>query len=139
MVRPPTPTALSRDRRAARGRRPSRPTGGGAGTIVAAGAFGFIVSATIAGGIAWSSGCRGEAPPAPATDLSERTTSLPAPPPASTSVVAALPDGGTPHEAVAPDDKPYTGPLIGALAMQTPIYPTPEFTKEKLGYIRLGG
>jgi hypothetical protein len=40
---------------------------------------------------------------------------------------------------VVPPEKPYTGPLLGALALQTPVYPTMEFSKRRLGYIRLGG
>jgi hypothetical protein len=36
-------------------------------------------------------------------------------------------------------DKPYTGPLLGALMLQTAIFPRPEFSKKQLGYIRLGG
>ncbi|HVK69919.1 MAG TPA: L,D-transpeptidase family protein, partial [Polyangium sp.] len=41
--------------------------------------------------------------------------------------------------AVAEAEKPYTGPLLGALAVQTPVYPTMESSKKRLGYIRLGG
>jgi hypothetical protein len=36
-------------------------------------------------------------------------------------------------------DKPYTGPLLGALMLQTAIFSRPEFSKKQLGYIRLGG
>lgn len=36
-------------------------------------------------------------------------------------------------------DAPYDGPLLGAMAFQTPIYPEPRFSDERLGYIRQGG
>lgn len=36
-------------------------------------------------------------------------------------------------------EKPYNGPLLGAMALQTPIYPSMEFSKKRLGYIRHGG
>jgi lipoprotein-anchoring transpeptidase ErfK/SrfK len=115
---------------------------------------GFVVAAGIAGAIAWASGCRGEAPPpGPSTDRPGRSSFLPAPPPpsatakasasATTSIAAPEPkDAGAPvaaADAGAPAEKPYSGPLLGALALQTPIYATPEPSKKRLGYIRLGG
>lgn len=36
-------------------------------------------------------------------------------------------------------DAPYDGPLLGAMAHQTPVYPEPRFSDERLGYIRQGG
>jgi hypothetical protein len=52
---------------------------------------------------------------------------------------AGAPDAEAAAAAEPPPDKPYTGPLLGALALQTPVYPTMEFSKRRLGYIRLGG
>lgn len=122
------------------------------GSTLLASGLGFAVAASLAGAVAWSSGCRGEPPPGASTDKPSRVSPLPAPPspsakattsPATTAVASAPLDAGAPDaeaQAAAPEpEKPYTGPLLGALALQTPIYPTMEFSKKRLGYIRLGG
>jgi hypothetical protein len=114
--------------------------------------MGFTLVAGIAGVIFWASGCRGDAPPGASTDKPSRTNHLPQPqatttttPSASARVaVAQAPaaDAGTDADsdaAVAEVEPPYTGPLLGALAMQTPVYPTMEMGNKRLGYIRLGG
>lgn len=115
--------------------------------------MGFTLVAGIAGVIFWASGCRGDAPPGASTDKPARTNHLPQPqatttttPSASARVaVAQTPtaaDAGTDADsdaAVAEVEPPYTGPLLGALAMQTPVYPTMEMGNKRLGYIRLGG
>lgn len=45
-----------------------------------------------------------------------------------------------PSSATAPVvDASYSGPLLGAMAIQTPIYPEMRFSDERLGYIRQGG
>src|SRR5262245_14320767 len=100
------------------------------GTLLAS-AIGFAAAASIAGGIAWSSGCRGESPPGASADAPPRTSHLAAPTATARADVttsgstepaprAARDDAGAPPA----NDKPYTGPLLGALALQTPIYPT---------------
>jgi len=111
---------------------------------VLASVLGFGAAAVIAGVLLWS-GCGGEPPPGASTDRPPRVTYLPPPtgsvtaaPPTASVHVAEAPDAGADAEAVA-DDKPYTGPLLGALAIQTPVYAAMKFTKERLGYIRLGG
>ncbi len=133
-------------------RPPSPPPGASTASTLLGSVAGFVVAAGLAGGIAWASGCRSEAPPpGPSTDRPGRSSSLPAPPPsaasarasATASVAAPDPkDAGASvaaSDAGAPAEKPYAGPLLGALALQTPIYPTPEQSKKRLGYIRLGG
>jgi hypothetical protein len=126
------------------------------GSTALASAFGFVAAAGIAGAIAWASGCHGDAPPGASVDRPSRTNSLPAPPPAKAAnakaparagsqpspAVAEVPDAGVAEPAPAApvvEEKPYTGPLLGALAVQTPVYPKMEFGKKRLGYIRLGG
>ncbi|MRG90576.1 L,D-transpeptidase family protein [Polyangium spumosum] len=118
-----------------------------------ASAFGFAVAAGLAGAVAWASGCHGDAPPGASVDKPARASQLPAPPPttppaprSSARVAAATPadaqDAGVDAAAdasVAEAEKPYTGPLLGALAVQTPVYPSMESSKKRLGYIRLGG
>lgn len=53
----------------------------------------------------------------------------------SEAVAAAAP----PKEPGFDPDAPYDGPLLGAMALQTPVYPEPRFSDERLGYIRQGG
>jgi hypothetical protein len=131
-----------------------KPSGGS--TLLASG-LGFAVAASLAGAVAWSSGCRGEPPPGASTDTKpSRVSPLPPPAPSANApkanAKAASPASPVPldtRDAGAPDaeataavvepEKPYTGPLLGALALQTPIYPTMELSKKRLGYIRLGG
>ncbi len=120
------------------------PSGGGAATL------GFVVAAVVGGAIAWSSGCRNEPPPGPSTELPPRVNSLPSPPIASAtakpSTVASGAVAGPPASAAAPltsaglpVEKPYSGPLLGALGLQTAVYARAEHAKKILGYIRLGG
>ena len=120
---------------------PSPPSGGG-GAVVA----GFIVAAVVGGAVAWASGCRNEAPPGPSTELPPRVNTLPAPPIATAKppAVASVAPPASASAAVTsasgiPIDKPYNGPLLGALGMQTAVYPKPEGGKKILGYVRLGG
>lgn len=129
------------------------PASSNAASTIVASVMGFTLVAGIAGVIFWASGCRGDAPPGASTDKPSRTNHLPQPqatttttPSASARVaVAQTPtaaDAGTDAEsdaAVAEVEPPYTGPLLGALAMQTPVYPTMELGNKRLGYIRLGG
>lgn len=118
-------------------------------STVLASAVGFGAAAAVAGVLLWSGGCGGEPPPGASTDKPPRVTYLPPPgstiaPTATASAtatataqVAEATDAGA--EEPAAEEKPYTGPLLGALAIQTPVYPAMKFTKERLGYVRLGG
>ncbi len=122
-------------------------------STVLASALGFAVAAGLAGAVTWASGCHGDAPPGASVDRPTRTSQLPAPPPttpapkSSARVASATPDTrdagadaeGDARAAVVEAEKPYTGPLLGALAVQTPVYPAMESSKKRLGYIRLGG
>lgn len=125
----------------------------GQGSTVLASALGFVVAASVAGAFAWFGGCGKEAPERLTEDHSTRTATPPKVTTApvvvpSASVHAASPSLEQPKDAGSADaepdaqvaeEKPYTGPLLGAFALQTPIYPTMEFSKKRLGYIRLGG
>ena len=127
---------------------PRRGTDGasGAGAVLAS-AVGFGAAAALAGVVLWSGCGSTEPPPGASTDKPTRATYLPPPsgmvtaapaPSSSGSAHAEVGDAGAPDAEVA-DDKPYTGPLLGALAIQTPVYPAMKLTKERLGYVRLGG
>ncbi len=118
------------------------------GSSVLASIVGFTAAAAIGGAVTWSSGCRNEPPPGPSVDLPPRASMLPAPsahprtgsvPPAAPSSVAVAPSASPAASGAPAADKPYTGPLLGALMLQTVIFPRPEFSKKELGYIRLGG
>ncbi|HRI71717.1 MAG TPA: L,D-transpeptidase, partial [Polyangium sp.] len=123
-------------------------------STILASIVGFTLVAGVASVVVWASGCHGDAPPGASADKPSRTNHLPQPtkstaaaaPSVSTQPVAAAPaalaDAGTDADtdaAVAETEPPYAGPLLGALAMQTPVYPTTEMGNKRLGYIRLGG
>lgn len=126
-------------RRNAAPQTPAKP----AGSSAIASAIGFAAAAALGGAIVWSSGCRNEPPPGPSTEVPPRPNSLPAPPPtakqAAVAPTAASSASAVASAAAAPVEKPYTGPLLGALAVQTAVYARPEYSKKMLGYIRLGG
>lgn len=115
------------------------------GSSAVASIVGFAAAAVIGGGVAWSVGCRTEAPPGPSADRPARVVSLPAPPerkrphaaPSASAVASAAPVASA--SASPAPEKPYTGPLLGALMHSTPVFAKPEFSKKQLGYIRLGG
>ena len=67
----------------------------------------------------------------PAADATAKSTpsAAKAQPTASASATAVV---------LAPD-APYDGPLLGAMAFQTPIYAEPRFSDKRRGYIRQGG
>lgn len=156
---PPTPRQPQGNTRIGGTREPSppprEPGRTAARSSLVSSALGFVAAAVLAGAAGWASGCHGEAPPGPsAEEPPRRQSALPAPPPTATPT--ANPGGGplptTAAAAPAPsssaaagstpaveEDKPYTGPLLGAQALQTPVYPTMEFSKKRLGYIRRGG
>ncbi|HVY49870.1 MAG TPA: L,D-transpeptidase, partial [Minicystis sp.] len=132
------------NRRDARAPQPRPRAGAAQGSGLAASAVGFLAVAAVGGAVAWASGCHNEAPPGPSSEMPSRPASLPPP----VSSVAAAKRGADPKRPAAAAsasaapaaDAPYTGPLLGGLALQTMIYPAPEFSKTKvLGYIRLGG
>ncbi|HEX7602655.1 MAG TPA: L,D-transpeptidase, partial [Polyangiaceae bacterium] len=130
-------------RAATEGRTRSPKKAGGTSPALAS-VLGFAAAATVAGGLAWPFGCKAEPPPgATATDAPSRTSSLPTPPSTSTSAQASAEPVGA-KDAGAPGDggevdKPYSGPLLGGLALQTPIYTSMDFKSKRLGYIRHGG
>jgi hypothetical protein len=144
-----TSPAPGNRRRPARGagdreppRSPRRSSGSFAGSLL-----GFLAAAGIAGAVAaWAGGCRAEPPPGPSTDEPQRTGQLPAPsasaarkPGVASTAVADARDAGAPAVAPTPEDKPYSGPLLGVTGLQTPVYPTMDFSKDRIGYVRLGG
>lgn len=117
---------------------------------VVASVLGFIAAAATSGAVAWSSGCGNEAPPGASTDVPARGASLPAPParpaqPSSSSgaAAAAASPPVAPAGSAAPvapvAEKPYTGPLLGALGISTLVYAKAEPARRPIGYIRLGG
>ncbi len=136
-------------RRSRSGRSRSDAHGGAQGSrTVLASAVGFVGAAVIAGAMLWSGCGSTEPPPGASTDKPARVAYLPPPSgmaslvPASTVAPSAepeAPDAGVAAAEEPVDDKPYTGPLLGALALQTPVYPAMKLTKERLGYVRLGG
>jgi lipoprotein-anchoring transpeptidase ErfK/SrfK len=67
-----------------------------------------------------------------------RSAIPPEPSPSATASATATATA-TPPEALPQLPAEYTGPLLGAMAHQTPIYPEPRFGDERLGYIRQGG
>jgi hypothetical protein len=142
--RTPPEKATSRSKSGASKRTPSPTGGGGGGGGAVVG--GFIVAALVGGAVAWASGCRNEAPPGPSTELTSHTSSLPTPPTATakpTAVASAAPPASASAPVTSasgiPIEKPYNGPLLGALGLQTAVYAKPEGGKKILGYVRLGG
>lgn len=124
---------------------PKAPSSDGPSPLLAS-ALGFTGAIAVGGAIAWG-GCKSQPPPGDERPP-ERATSLPAPsasavanapsskPSASASVAANDKDAG----ASADKDKPWTGPMLGALGITTLVYPTPDFTKKPgpIGYLRQG-
>jgi hypothetical protein len=103
-----------------------------------------------AGGLAsatWASGCGNEAPPpgpsseAPLAAAESSGSSLPEPPapPPEDSNAPVVEEPDPPEKVAEEPEKPWEGPWIGAMAQATPIYPTPRFSRNRLGYIRRGG
>ncbi|APR77332.1 Hypothetical protein A7982_02679 [Minicystis rosea] len=118
------------------------------GSSALASVMGFAAATALGGAVAYSAGCRNEPPPGPSVEVPPRVSSLPAPsghakttPASAVTAVASTTASPTaaPSATTAAADKPYTGPLLGALMLQTPIFAKPEFSKRELGYVRLGG
>ena len=144
-----SPSAPAPSRKEGKRRSRSRPEVRSGGGTVLASAVGFGAAAALAGVVLWSGCGSSEPPPGASTERPARASYLPppsgmvsaAPAPSGAASAAAradAADAGAPEPEVA-DDKPYTGPLLGALAIQTPVYPAMKLTKERLGYVRLGG
>lgn len=113
---------------------------------VAASALGFVLAAMAGGGIVWASGCGNGAPPGPSAEATARATALPPPvtsakhaPIASATALASAIASAAPSSSAQAEDKPYNGPMLGALGLTTIVYPKPEYGKKMLGYVRLGG
>jgi hypothetical protein len=112
-----------------------------------ASALGFVAAAAVGGAVAWSSGCGNEPPPGPSTERPPRGKSLPTPPTAAgrpTAVANGAATASPPSTPAAPSsataEKPYTGPLLGAISMTTFVHTKPEpSAKRPFGYIRVGG
>ncbi len=104
--------------------------------------FGVVVAG--GGALVWASGCDDDE-----TESTERsrTTSLPtdgaAPsadgdPSAPAGSASAASGEATAPAATVDPGAPWTGPWLGAMAFQTPVYPEPRFGDERLGYLRQG-
>jgi lipoprotein-anchoring transpeptidase ErfK/SrfK len=105
------------------------------------------------GALSWAGGCNGGgdvAPPGRAISVpasaaaaqpsaSELAEKLPEPPPIDDDSDAPEAEEPEPPEEVVEVDKPWEGPWLGAMAQQTPIYPTARFSRNRMGYIRRGG
>ncbi len=115
--------------------------------------LGFVLAAGGASAFLWSSAChksadestagssapetsRADAVPAPSGAKPKATASASG---AATSSAHASDGDAADAGAPATDDKPYDGPMLGAMAFQTPVYPETRFSDERLGYIRQGG
>jgi len=116
------------------------------GFVVAIAAGGAVLGLNLFG----SSGCKNsetEAGPSRVSAPGAGDLAQPADPaaPATASSSGAGAAGATASAAptstvvVLAPDAPYDGPLLGAMAFQTPIYPEPRFGDTRLGYIRQGG
>ncbi|HTJ80370.1 MAG TPA: L,D-transpeptidase family protein, partial [Polyangiaceae bacterium] len=117
---------------------------------------GFVLATSIGGAIVWATGCHGsetsgqpaarvDGAPAPSEQAgAAEATSDPS---GDADASARAPLAGSarpvatsdPSATVLAPDAPYDGPLLGATAFQTPVYPEPRFGDERLGYIRQGG
>jgi hypothetical protein len=89
----------------------------------------------------WASGCGAEAPPGPSADIeaNDPMAGLPDPPPAPDDADEPEVEEPDPPKKADEPEKPWTGPWLGALAQETPVYPTARFSRNRLGYLRRGG
>jgi lipoprotein-anchoring transpeptidase ErfK/SrfK len=106
-------------------------------------AVGVAIGAGALGAISWASGwgTKTAPPPGPRVESAPPPEALPPPPvPEPARDDSNAPEVAEPEMPAAPAvDAPYEGPWLGALAQETPIYPTARFSKNRLGYIRRGG
>ncbi len=113
---------------------------------------GFVLALGVGGAGLWAAGCHDDDAPAPDA-VAGRVDAAPAAATEATATQVAADDSARAPlagsarpvatsdpsaKALAPD-APYDGPLLGATAFQTPVYPEPRFGDERLGYIRQGG
>ena len=112
------------------------------------GAFGFFSAAGLSAAFLFGGCHKSNDETAPGAGSVESRTESGAPGPSQSgatgpqaSASGSAHASGEPSDAGAPvaDDKPYDGPMLGAMAFQTPIYPETRFSDERLGYIRQGG
>ena len=111
--------------------------------------LGFLAAATTAGAFVWAPGCKSQPPPgATSTDAPAHSATL-TPPPVAPSAAPSpkVAESASVEEAPTKDagaidageaEKPYSGPLLGALMPQTLVYAAMDFKSRKLGYLRLG-
>jgi lipoprotein-anchoring transpeptidase ErfK/SrfK len=108
---------------------------------------GVAVGAGGIGAVTWANGCasRGDKPNGMLSSASP-SSSVAAPSFSVSTEVPAAPDDSNEPEVAEPDapkkeaaeEKPWTGPWLGAMAQVTPVYPTARFSKNRLGYLRRG-
>lgn len=135
--RAPAPGAAPRAEGSAPRRR-ARAAGGWLPAVV-----GFGAAVVVGGTGLWASGCGDESTEdadrtrtttAPATTDDGPAERAEAPPPSASAASSAA---AAPAEVVDPN-VPWTGPVLGAMAFQTPVYPETRFGDERLGYLRQG-
>jgi hypothetical protein len=107
-------------------------------------ALGVLVGVGAVGSLSWSSGCKSETT-AGTTASAEPSSSAPfavasaAPTVTEDSSAPVVAEPDPPKAPPEPKEKePWQGPWLGALAQQTPIYPTARFSRNRLGYLRRG-
>ena len=116
-------------------------------TPMLAAGVGFVLASLVGGAVVW--GCRGDED-ASAEQGPRRTSALLAgSTTASARAIASLasatasassaPSASASAAASVEPEPPYNGPMLGALALQTPVYASMEFSKKRLGYLRYGG
>ena len=87
------------------------------------------------------SACKTPKPPpgdslaGPETPPASASANLPAPRNSSPEARSTLPSATPP---AAETEKPYVGPLLGAIVMQAPVQPSVDFSKKRIGYLRHG-
>ncbi|MBM4357132.1 MAG: L,D-transpeptidase family protein [Deltaproteobacteria bacterium] len=127
---------------------PTASSGGTSATALVGGLVGIAVGAGAIAAVSWA-GRLTDRPPTAARPSAASTASVtePTPPPvaASVEVPQAPPDDANEPEVAEPDapapppeEKPWAGPWLGAMAQMTPVYPTARFSKNRLGYLRRG-
>jgi hypothetical protein len=128
---------------------PRRPRGRIGATLLGLG-VGIAVGGGALASLRWWDAWSAPAAPAPAPRPAAPSAAVAAPRPTATALARPPdppepPDDSTAPEAPEPDapasaaaPKPWEGPWLGALAHQTPIYPTARFSRNRLGYVRRG-
>jgi hypothetical protein len=113
-----------------------KPASGSRRSTAFGAALGIVIGAAGVAAFTWG---KGTPPPGPSAEPeSDPLAGLPDPPPApndSNEPVVEEPD--LPKKTDEPE-KPWDGPWLGALALETPVYPTARFSRNRLGYLRHG-